>query len=108
MLPDAAFPATKHGGTLPMNGSLLTVSGGAAVSSVKTAEDSADASCMAVRLYNPNPAPVEAKLSLGLKVASADLMDINENIVQSLPVNGGTVCVGLGAYETATVALSVK
>ena len=96
---------TKHGGDLPLSEKIFAVNGDVIVSSVKTAEDSADGKEIIVRLYDANGNGTTASLKFAMDVSNAEVVDINENTVKSLNVYGNTVTVDVPKYEVITLKI---
>ena len=100
---------TKHSGSLPLDGKLFELSGNAAISSVKTAEDSVDGKDIIIRLYDSNGCGGSASLKFKSDIAKAEIADINENAVKELAVSGGnTVVLDVPKFEVITVKIKIK
>lgn len=93
--------AVKHGGTLPLSGSALSVTG-ASVSAVKPSEDGAG---VAVRLYNVEGADAAAEIKLCRPVRKAYLCRSDEKKLAELTPRGDSLTVKVPAYGTATVVI---
>jgi len=106
--PVSFISGTKHAGTLPLDASLFKLSGDVILSAVKTAEDSKDGKTMIIRLYDANGKGSAAVLDFSDMIEKASIVDLNENHVKSLAVNGKTVSVDIPAYEVITLAVDYK
>ena len=93
-----------HDGTLPACYSLL--SGGAAISGVKKAEDGSGD--IVVRIYDTRSESGDAQLKFAGEVNSAKLCSVTEMPGDSLKVSGGTVTVPLKANGIAAVRVTMK
>lgn len=99
-----------HGGDLKPGVPLLTCTPEAViVSAVKPAEDQpATGRDLIVRLYESHGRPARAMLSLDMQVESAEEVDLVENALRPLALEGGRLPLDFGAYEIRTVRLHLK
>ncbi|MBO4869861.1 MAG: alpha-mannosidase [Clostridia bacterium] len=100
--PIAFTSATKHGGTLPLRGSALSVEGDVRVTAVKPSEDAAGT---AVRLCEQNGRDVKATVSLNRPVREAYLCRSDEKKLEPLTAHGRGVTVDVPAYSTVTLVI---
>lgn len=100
--PLAFLSATKHKGTLPLKGSLMSVDGDVRVSCVKAAEDG---NGIAVRLYDTTGGEKTATLSFCKPVKSAELCGSDEKVIEKSAHNGNKVKIKVPAYATVTVKI---
>lgn len=76
------------------------------VSCIKKAQD---AESIVVRLFNPYSKKQKAKLKSAFRIINADLMNFNEDVLQSIPVkNDGEVEIEILPYKVATINLILK
>lgn len=101
--PIAFLSATKHGGSLPLKASALSVSGDAVVSCVKNSEDGEG---VTVRLYNTDKAEIKEQLSFFKAPAKAYICQSDEKTrLGEAEINGKSVLVNVPAYGTVTVTV---
>jgi len=102
-LPLEVAEAGKHGGDLPKELSLLAILPEAlALSALKRAEDR---DALVVRIYNPTAKPVTAIIAAYKPIASAALLNLNEEVQEPLTPSGSRVSFPLAAKKIATVEL---
>jgi len=102
-LPLEVAQAGKHGGDLPKELSLLSVEPQAvALSALKRAEDR---ETLVVRIYNPTGEDVTAVLTAYKPIASAALLNLNEEAQEPLSPKGNKLSLPLKAKKIATVEL---
>lgn len=94
--------ATKHTGTLPLKGSLLSVDGDVRVSCVKAAEDG---NGIAVRLYDTTGEDKEASLTFCKPIKSAELCGSDEKVIEKSAHNGNKVQIKVPANATVTAVI---
>ena len=100
-VPTEYMPAKKTNGTASDNFSLISGDYGTAIlECVKRAEDSDD---MIVRLYEAHNAKTKVTLKAGFEFSKVYLTDLQENVIEELPVNGGEVTLKLKNFEIATL-----
>jgi len=100
--PARAAQTGRGKGSLPHEGSLLTVSGGVHVTAVKQA---ADGSGLIVRLFNPLDQSQDVTLTLGVPVALAAQCRMDESETAPLDMKGGNMTFTAGAKKIVTVKL---
>jgi alpha-mannosidase len=92
------------GGDLPLAAWLCRVdAANVVVETVKKAEDGDD---LIVRLYEAHGASCRARVSFGLPIAAAALVDLMEENPQSLEVEEGGVTLAFGPFEIHTLRLT--
>lgn len=101
--PVRAAQTGRGKGNLPHEVSLLTVSGGVHVTTVKQA---ADGSGLIVRLFNPLDQPQDVTLAVGVPVSRAALCRMDESEMAPLGLKGGKVTFSAGAKKIVTVKLA--
>lgn len=103
-LPLEVAQAGKHGGDLPKELSLLSAEPEAvALSALKRAEDR---ETLVARIYNPTAHDVTAVLTAYRPIASAALLNLNEEAQQQLSPAGRKLSLPLKAKQIATVELA--
>ena len=90
-----------HKGSLPLEYSLLSVSGGVKVSALKLPESGIRG--VVIRLYNSKPDIAGAVLRFAVAVKSASLMDGLENVTASLIPEGNTIHLTVDPYAVQSV-----
>lgn len=98
--PIPSIPATGHAGNLPLCGQVFDVKGDARVAAVKNPEEGAG---LILRLFAPSGADAAATLTFPFPVSSAALLDLNENRLASLPLDGNSLSVQVPAHSVVTV-----
>jgi len=102
-LPLEVAQVGKHGGDLPKELSLLSVEPAAvALSALKRAEDR---ETLVARIYNPTGEDVTAALTAYKPIASAALLNLNEEPQEALSPKGNKLSLPLKAKKIATVEL---
>ena len=99
--PIAFLSATKHGGSLPLCGSALSVSG-ATVSAVKPSEDGAGT---AIRLYDVTGSAGKARVTLCRRIRRVWLCRNDEKRIRELTPDGCSVEADVPAYGTVTLVI---
>ena len=99
----AQYGKGRHDGTLPLEqGSFLSVSNPLTnVSAVKLAEDRDDA--LVVRVNNATDEKIDDTLTFLRPVKKAWLCNMNEEVVEELPMSGNSVAVTLDPFKIVTV-----
>ena len=104
-LPLEVAQAGKHGGDLPKELSLLTIEPEAvALSALKRAEDR---ETLVARIYNPTAHDVTATLAAYKPIASAALLNLNEEVQEHLTPDGSKLSLPLKAKQIATVEFTL-
>ncbi|MHC1694426.1 MAG: glycoside hydrolase family 38 C-terminal domain-containing protein [Eubacteriales bacterium] len=97
--------ATKHTGSLPLDGTLLSVAGDVRVAAIKQPEDGD--SGLVVRVHDAEGKGSKAVLSFAGNVSGAMVTDITEKEMSRADVSGGTVSVPVAPFEVQTVKISL-
>ncbi len=95
----------ERGGALSLDGRFLTVTGDVRMTALKTAENGRD---VVVRLHNNGGKQTDFTLTLAKDVAFAHDVDLNENIIGDLALEGNTVKSACAPYAIRTVLLKLK
>lgn len=90
----------------PASAGWLKVEGeNAVLSAVKRSEDGA---ALVIRLYNPSEQAAEASITLPVQPRAAHTADLEENSLEPLPLEGGTLRVPLGAKKIVTLRVTPR
>lgn len=106
--PISFISGKKHAGSLPLDASLFKLSGDVILYAIKTAEDSKDGKTVIIRLYDANGEGSVATLDFVADIEKASIVDLNENHIKTLAINGNTASVDVPAYEVVTLAVDFK
>ena len=104
-LPLEVAQAGKHGGDLPKELSLLSISPEqVALSALKRAEDR---DALVARIYNPTGEDVQAVVTAYKPITSAALLNLNEEAQHKLSPQGNELSLPLAAKKIATVEIAL-
>ncbi len=103
--PIAFLSATKHGGGLPLEASLLNVKGDIRVSCAKLSEDGEG---MIIRLYDVTGRDQPSSVSFGREIKAAYICESTEKPLNGIKTDGKTVNVTVPAFSTLTVKIVLQ
>jgi alpha-mannosidase len=104
-LPVCTARNKKAAGTLPLDGSFMTLEGDVKISAIKMAEDILG---VVVRLSEVKGRKTDFRLTFMQKPASAYATDINENIQNEIKVDGFSVNGSCEAYGVGTILIKFE
>lgn len=101
--PPHVVPASGSAAALPPAGAFLDLDTLDGEIQLSACYWSAEADALVVRVFNPNGHPARMRLSAAHPADKASRVDFLERDLESLPVDGGTVELGLGPFAIETV-----
>jgi alpha-mannosidase len=107
--PISFISGTRHDGTMPaINGFLSLEEGNVAISAVKMPEDFSPGKVI-LRMYETEGRSTKAVLRFAQKIKRAELLDINENVIDDgethVHVNGERVEIDISAHKVVTCCI---
>lgn len=107
--PISFISGTRHDGTMPaINGFLSLEEGNVAISAVKMPEDFSPGKVI-LRMYETEGRSTKAVLRFAQKIKRAELLDINENVIDGgethIHVNGERVEIDISAHKVVTCCI---
>jgi len=102
-LPMTVAQVGRHGGSMPKAWGFVTIEPeNVLMSALKRAEED---DSLVLRLYNPTPSSIEAKVHLSMPLRSAELTDFEERRKESLSIEGQGLSITVEPKKVLTIRL---